>query len=174
MKAHEILHRFSDENADEILAHLYQEDKPAYRACLQVLANRRRLRPVILERKPKPERHAWMRTELARATNNDVSTEILQAWLLGAHRPMICEFLDALHVPHDGQGLLESLPSEPSPEALRAAIDEIFQNHPALPVTAYLLLFPEMDIANWPEFTKILAEDPRLSPRPATTSATTS
>ena len=172
MKAHEILQRFSDQDADEILSHLHQEDKPAYRACLQVLSNRRRLRPVFLERKPKPERHAWMRTELARTANHDVATEILQAWLLGAHRPMICEFLDSLQVPHDGQGLLETLPSEPAPDALRSAIDGIFQNYSALPVTAYLLLFPEMDIANWPEFTKILDADPRLAA--GTTPATTS
>jgi len=163
MKAHEILNQFSDENVGEILTHLHEEDKPAYRACLQLLANRRRLRPVFLERKPKPERHAWMRAELARVGNNDVATEILQAWLLGAHRPMICEFLDALHIPHNGEGLLETLPDEPSPEALKASIDGIFKNHPALPVTAYLRLFPEMDIANWPTFPQILQDDPRLS-----------
>lgn len=163
MKAHEILTPFSDDNAGEILNYLHAEDKPAYRACVQLLANRRRLRPVILERKSKPERHAWMRTELTRPGNNDVATEILQAWLLGAHRPMICEFLDTLQIPHDGQGLLETLPDEPTPEALKKAIDGIFQNHPALPVTAYLLLFPEMDIANWPSFNQILQDDPRLS-----------
>lgn len=166
MKAHEILSHFSDENAGEVLTHLHEEDKPAYRACLQLLANRRRLRPVFLERKPKPERHAWMRVELARSGNNDVATEILQAWLLGAHRAMICEFLDSLQIPHDGQGLLETLPEEPTREALQAAVDGIFLNHPALPVRAYLLLFPEMDIANWPTFTKILQDDPRLAAGP--------
>jgi hypothetical protein len=172
MKAHEIFHQFSDPNAGEILQYLHQQDRPAYRACLQLVANRRRLRPIFLNRKPLPERHSWMKTELSRSSNNDAAAEVLQTWLLGAHRPMICEFLDALDVPHDGQGLLETLPPEPSPDALRAAMDGLFQNHPALPVTAYLLLFPEMDIADWPGFAKILQDDPRFRSEASTPTAT--
>lgn len=171
MKAHDIFRRLSDADAGEILTHLHQEDKPAYRAALEALAGRRRLRPVFLERKPRPERHAWMRTELARPTNHDLATEILQAWLLGAHRPLICQFLDALKVPHDGEGLLESLPPEPPVEDLRAAIDGLFQDHPALPVTVYLFLFPEMDIADWPELSSLLETDPRFA-NPTSAAAT--
>ena len=51
MKAYEILQRFPEEAAGEIFQYLYANDKPAYRACLQVLATRRKLRPIVLERK---------------------------------------------------------------------------------------------------------------------------
>ncbi len=171
MKAHEILHASSDETAGRILYHLYENDKPAYRACLQLLATRRKLRLVILERKARDERHAWIRTELSRKTNDDAATEVLQTWLLGAHQAMICEFLDSLGVTHDGRGLLETLPAEPVPEKLRAAIGNIFQNHPPEAVFTYLHLFAEMDIADWPTLKDILNQDPRLCPAHPTPAA---
>lgn len=171
MKAHEIFHHFSDEAASGIFNHLYENDKPAYRATIQVLANRRKLRTVVLDRKPRSERHTWMRAELARPVNEDASTEILQSWVLGAHQAMVCQFLDSLDVPHDGRGLLETLPAEPTPEKLRAAIDGLFAQHPPEVVFAYLQLFAAMDITEWPNFQQIINEDSRLCPTPQTLAA---
>lgn len=171
MKATEIFHHFSDEAASGVFNHLYENDKPAYRASLQVLANRRKLRPVLLDRKPRPERHAWMRTELARSANEDAATEILQAWVLGAHQPMVCEFLDTLSVPHDGRGLLETLPAEPAEDKLKAAIDGLFAKYPEPAVFAYLHLFASMDITEWPTLQKLITEDSRLCPTPQTLTA---
>lgn len=168
MKAHEIFHHFSDEAASGIFNHLYENDKPAYRQLLLVLANRRKLRTVVLDRKPRPERHSWMRTELARPVNEDAATEILQSWVLGAHQAMVCQFLDSLDVPHDGRGLLETLPAEPAPEKLRAAIDGLFAQHPPEAVFAYLQLFAAMDITEWPNFQQIIDGDSRLCPTPQT------
>lgn len=164
MKAYEILHQFTDENAGEIFQHLYEQDKPAYKACVQVLAARRKLRPVILERKSRAERHAWMRGELAKKINDDASTEVLQTWLLGAHQALICQFLDALNVPHNGNGLLETLPEEPDKAKVLEAIDQLFKNHSTVAVFAYLHLFAEMDIAEWPSLKEILNQDSRLCP----------
>lgn len=164
MKAHEIFHHFSDEAASGIFNHLYENDRKAYRASIQVLANRRKLRTVILDRKPRSERHAWMRSELARTVNEDAATEILQSWILGANQAMVCQFLDELQVPHDGRGLLETLPDEPTPDQLRAAIDNLFAKYPAETVFAYLHLFAAMDITEWPHFQQIINEDPRLGP----------
>ncbi len=171
MKAHEIFHHFSDEAASGIFNHLYENDKPAYRATIQVLANRRKLRTVVLDRKPRSERHSWMRVELARPVNEDASTEILQSWVLGAHQTMVCQFLDALDVPHDGRGLLETLPAEPTTEKLRAAIDGLFAQHAPEVVFAYLHLFAAMDITEWPHFQQIINEDSRLCPTPQTLAA---
>jgi len=171
MKAHEILQQSSDESAGRIFRHLYDQDKPAYRASLQLLASRRKLRPVILERKARDERHAWMRVELSRKANDDAATEVLQTWLLGAHRAMICEFLDRLDVPHNGRGMLDSLPVQPDKEKLQAAISHIFQNHPPGAVAAYLHLFADMDLADWPALKEIFAQDSRLCPAPQTPAA---
>jgi hypothetical protein len=162
MKAHEILQRFADEAAAEIFQHLYANDKRAYRACLQVLAARRKLRPIVLERKTRVERHAWMHNELTRKSNDDAATEVLQTWLLGAHQQLICNFLESLGVAHDGRGLLETLPREPPKNRLLEAIDPLLENHSRLAVIAYLNLFCEMDIADWPTLKQILQEDSRL------------
>lgn len=164
MKAYEILQNLPDDAAGEVFQHLYDNDKPAYKACLQLLASRRKLRPVILERKSRAERHVWLRTELGRKANDDASTEVLQTWLLGAHKALVCEFLDELGVAHNGHGLLETLPTEPSKEKLAAAINHLFEKHPAPAVFAYLHLFAEMDIADWPALKEILAAEPRLAP----------
>jgi hypothetical protein len=162
MKAHEIFQRFPEEAAGEVFQYLYAHDKPAYRACVQVLAARRKLRPVVLERKTRVERHPWMHAELARKGNDDAATEVLQAWLLGAHQQLICSFLESLGVEHDGRGLLETLPPEPQRDRLVKAIDRLLEGQSRPAVIAYLHLFCEMDIAEWPTLKEILNEDPRL------------
>ncbi len=166
MKAHDILSTFSDDTAAQVFQHLYENDKPAYRACLQLLASRRRLRPVILERKSRSERHAWMRTELSRKSNEDASIEVLQTWLLGAHKDLVCGFLDDLGVAHNGHGLLETLPPQPPAAKLEAAVDGLLDRHPEAAVFAYLNLFVEMDIADWPDLKEILNRNPRLCHAP--------
>jgi hypothetical protein len=162
MKAHEIFQRFPEAAAGEIFQFLYTSDKPAYRACLQVLATRRKLRPVVLERKTRVERHAWLHAELARKNNDDAATEVLQTWLLGAHQNLICRFLEDLGVEHDGRGLLETLPPEPERDRLVSAVDGLLENQSRSAVIAYLNLFCEMDIADWPTLKEILNQDSRL------------
>jgi hypothetical protein len=166
MKAYEIVRGFPAEAAAEIFQYLYAEDKRAYRACLQVLATRRKLRPIVLERKTRVERHAWMHNELARKSNDDAATEVLQTWLLGAHRQLVCNFLESLGIEHDGRGLLENLPEEPSKDRLEEAINPLLEKHSRFAVIAYLNLFCEMDIADWPTLKQILREDSRLCPAP--------
>lgn len=162
MKAHEILQRFPDEAAGEIFQYLYTNDKPAYRACVQVLATRRKLRPVVLDRKTRAERSVWMHAELARKSNDDAATEVLQTWLLGAHQQLICGFLESLGIEHDGRGLLNTLPPEPQRERLVEAIDRLLEHQSRFAVIAYLNLFCEMDIADWPTLKEILNQDSRL------------
>ena len=168
MKAHEIVERLPEEAASEIFMYLYQNDKRAYRACLEVLASRRKLRPVILERKIRAERHRWMRAELARKANEDAATEVLQTWLLGAHPQLVCSFLDSLGVPHDGHGLIDTLPLQPAKERLQEAVNRLIEDHPLAAAIAYLNLFCEMDIADWPILKEIIREDSRLclAPQP--------
>lgn len=163
MKAHELIQRLPEQFSADLFQFLYTSDKPAYKACMQILGSRRKLRPIILERKSRDERHAWMRNELTRKSNDDASTEILQTWLFGAYQSMICDFLDALKIPHNGNGLVDSLPPQPPEAELKAAVEQLLQKYPATAVTAYLYLFVEMDIADWPALNEILANDARLS-----------
>ena len=72
---------------------------------IQNLASRRKLRPVFIERKPRPERHLWLQQALSLKSADDIAMQVLQIWLLGAQREMICEFLDSLGIAHDGKGV---------------------------------------------------------------------
>ncbi|GAB4176849.1 MAG: hypothetical protein Fur0032_16920 [Terrimicrobiaceae bacterium] len=154
--------------ADAVLSDLRKTRRDAYRAASTLLASRRKLRPAFLEKKPLPERHRWLVGELTRRSNLDVSTEILQSWLMTSREGMLVAFLDSLKIPHDGKGLIESLPDEPPEADLEAAVDALLQSWPSWEVSVYLNLFCEMDIAQWPRLREIVSR--RLkSPPPSQT-----
>lgn len=163
MTSYEIFGRCSFQLANEIFVYLQEKEKPVYRAVIQNLANQRKLRPVFIERKPKPERHMWLQQALGRKPADDLATQVLQIWLLGAQQPLICEFLDALQIKHDGKGVVDQLPAEPEPDKLQAAVDLTLEHHAAEVVTIYLHLFRMMDDAGWKHLSEILDKDGRLA-----------
>ena len=175
MKASEIFQRLSPTTAEQVFTHLQETDKPTYKAALQTLAAQRKLRPVFVERKPRPERHAWMQAALGRPQGEQIAGNLLQMWLLGSQAPMLCDFLDSLGIPHDEHGGIDSLPDCPPPEKLDAAIDALLAKYPPEAVAAYLHCFQGMDIAGWPPLAEKLASDERLRlpAAPAATAATT-
>lgn len=154
--------------AGDVFQWFHDSDRPGYRTCIGLLAGRRKLRPVFVERKPRDERHAWMKDALSRPANADFAAEILQGWILGAHAKMVLEFLDGLKIEHDGKGLIEALPSEPPAVDLNRAVEGLLANHPAGAVMIYLNLFVGMDLSDWPTLKVLVASDPRLCPDPQT------
>jgi hypothetical protein len=162
MTSYEIFGHCSSQLANEIFAYLQEKEKPVYRAVIENLANQRKLRPVFIERKPKSERHIWLQQALARKPADDLATQVLQIWLLGAQQPLICQFLDALEIKHDGKGVVEQLPPEPEPEKLRAAVDLVLEHYPPEVVTIYLCLFLMMDDAGWKKLREMIESDERL------------
>ncbi len=166
MTAFELFARLSPAETSEIMEWLQENDRSAYKTCAGLLAGRRKLRPVFVERKPKAERNAWMAENLARPANADISTEILQSWILGSHGAMVCGFLDALKIPHDGKGLIETLPAEPPADEVDKAVDQLFSSHPAGAVVVYLNLYVSMDMTEWPHLKSLVTTDSRLCPNP--------
>ena len=162
MKCHEIFDRCSPELANEIFSHLLDHERAVYKAAVRNLATQRKLRPVFVERKPKRERHQWMQQALSRKTADDLAAQVFQIWLLGAERDMICRFLDALSISHDGKGVFEDLPAEPSKEALEKAISELLEKHRNEVVSVYLNVFQAMDEKGWKALEALLESDPRL------------
>ena len=153
----------SPERAAEIFVFLHKDQKPVYKAAIQGLANQRNLRGVFIERKPPNERHPWMKSALSRPVSNTLATHLVQAWLLGAHKPMLCDFLDALEIAHDEDGTVEELPAAPPKEKIAAAVDLLVGKYPAESVAIYLHAFRDMDTSvQWPPLNDILSEDPRL------------
>jgi len=168
MTSHELFARLSPEDAAEVFAWLHENDRAAYKTTAGLLATRRKLRPVFVERKPREERHAWMKDALARPANSDLAAEILQAWTMGANGQMVCSFLDSLKIPHDGKGLLESLPPEPPAADVNRAVDGLFSQFPANAVRVYLNLFTSMEMTEWPGLRTLVSSDSRLCPNPQT------
>ncbi len=163
MKAYQLFQSMSQSLAGDVFTFLHTNEKPVYKAAIQGLANQRNLRAVFVERKPRDERHAWMRAALSRPVSDTLATHLLQAWLLGANKPMLREFLGALDIAHEEDGTVEEIPPCPPKERLQAAIDQLLSKYQAEPVAVYLHAFRDMDSSvQWPALNEILNDNPRL------------
>jgi hypothetical protein len=163
MKSHEIFERMSPELAAQIFTFLQTEQKPVYKAAIQGLANQRNLRGVFVERKPPAERFPWMQAAFGRKISDSLASHVLQAWLLGANKEMLCDFLDSLEIKHSEDGTVEELPAELPKEKIALAVEKLLGKYPPEKVAVYLNAFREMDSAvKWPALDEILSEEPRL------------
>jgi hypothetical protein len=163
MKAHEIFQQMSLALAAEIFSYLQQEQKPVLKAAIQGLAEQRRLRAVFVERKPPNERFAWLQNALGRKVSDAVAAHLLQAWLLGAEKPMLCDFLDALGIKHDDDGTVENLPDSPPKEKLSEVVRQLLARYRAEKVAVYLHAFHDMDsTVSWEPLGEVLREEEQL------------
>jgi hypothetical protein len=163
MKAHEIFQQMSLALAAEIFSYLQQEQKPVLKAAIQGLAEQRRLRAVFVERKPPNERFAWLQNALGRKVSDTVAAHLLQAWLLGAEKPMLCDFLDALGIKHDDDGTVENLPDSPPKEKLSEVVRQLLVRYQAEKVAVYLHAFHDMDsTVSWEPLGEMLREEEEL------------
>lgn len=164
MKSHEIFQRIPPPLAAQIFSFLQMEQKPVYKAAIQGLANQRNLRSVFIERKPPSERHPWMQAALGRGVSDALASHLLHAWLVGAHKEMLCDFLDALEIKHEEDGTVEEIPAAPPKEKIASAASQLLAKYPATEVAVYLHAFRDMDATvQWPALDEILAEEPRLT-----------
>jgi len=163
MRSHEIFQHMSPALAAEIFTFLQTEQKPVYKAAIQGLANQRNLRGVFIERKPPAERFPWMQAAFARKISDSLASHVLQAWLLGANKEMLCDFLDALEIKHADYGTVDELPPEVPKEKIEMAVDRLLGKYRAENVAAYLHAFRDMDnTVQWPALDEVLAEEARL------------
>ena len=65
LKSHELLGFMSPALANDILTFIFEDDKPAYKAALNAVAEAKRVRPVFLERQPRDARNASIIAALA-------------------------------------------------------------------------------------------------------------
>ncbi len=163
MKSYELFQNMSPALATEIFTFLQKEQKPVLKAAISGLANQRNLRAVFVERKPPNERFAWMQNALGRKISDSLGAHLLQAWLLGAQKPMLCDFLDAVGIKRDEDGTVENLPDSPPKVELSKAVDQLVAKYPAEAVAVYLHAFHDMDSeVSWEPLGEVLAEDERL------------
>lgn len=163
MAPHEIFARMTPALASDLLGFLFDKEKKLYKAAIEALAKQRNLRPIFVERKPRNERFAWMHDALSRRNNDAVAANLLQIWLVEAHTPLLCDFLDGLGIEHDENGTVEELPPAPPKEKLTEVIDTLFGKHDPQIVAVYLNTFQALDDeGGWSTLAELLSSDPRL------------
>ena len=160
---YEIFARLSAPVTDQLFGFLIEKEKALYKATIETLAKQRKLREIFVERKPRAERHVWMREVLGKKVNDGVAAHLLQIWLVGAQAPLLCDFLDALEIAHDPNGTIETIPAAPPTEKLLAAVDRVLGQHDPAIVVTYLHAFQALDDSGWPTLEELLRTDPRLS-----------
>src|SRR5262249_30406143 len=163
MKSFEIMEHISPRLAVEILGYLQKEQTSVFKSTVQTLAGQRKLRPIFVERRPPAERYAWIKDALSRKPVDALAAHVLQNWLLGTQKEMLCDFLDSLGIAHEADGTVEQLPESPSKEELERAVDQLLAKYPAENVAVYLQAFYDMDTTvTWPALGELLTQDQRL------------
>jgi hypothetical protein len=161
LASYELLGFMSSNLALDILNFVYESDKPLYRVAVSAVAESRKVRPIFLERQPRPQRHATMIATLTRPALDLVTGNLIRAWLLKKYNGMLVDFLDALQIPHK-EGVVEDLPATMDDAKLKAAVETLAAKYPQEVVAVYLNAFTDMNEVNWPNLKTILEEDQRL------------
>ena len=104
-----------------------------------------------------------MQGALSRKISDTLAAHLLQAWLLGAQKAMLCDFLDSVGIKRDVDGTVENLPDSPPKEKLQEAVDQLVVKYPAEAVAVYLHAFHDMDSeVSWAPLGQVLREDERM------------
>ena len=161
LTSHELFGFMSPSLANDIISFTFEADKPTYRATLNAVAQARHLRPVFLERQPRPQRHATMIASLSRPGLEVAAGGILRAWLLKKYKAMLVDFLNALGIQNE-EGVVDDLPESMDDAKLKSAIDALLAKYPPEAVAVYLNAFNDMNEANWANLKTVLESDSRL------------
>ena len=161
LTSHELIGFMSPALANEIITFLLEAEKPTYRATLSAVAEARHLRPVFLERQPKPQRHATMLATLARPGLDAFAANVIRTWLVKKNKSMLVDFLNALGI-ENNEGVVEDLPSTMDDAKLKTAVDGLLAKYPPEAVAVYLNAFNDMNEANWANLKTMLEGDKRL------------
>ena len=161
LAAHELFAFMSPALATEIIEQFHSTDKETYRSILNSVAEARHVRPVFLERKPRPDRHKAMIESLGRPRLEAMAITALQTWLMKNQTAMLTDYLNALDIKHD-KGSVEELPKSAEDEKLRGAVEALLAKYPHEKVGVYLRAFNDLSQANWPNLAALLENEPRL------------
>jgi hypothetical protein len=145
----------------EILEYTHTNEKDLYRGAITVVAETKKVRPIFLERQPRTERYATMRSVLSRPVASMAADNLIRNWLLKRHKALLIDFLDALGIKHD-QGVVEKVPETMEDDKVKAAVEGLLAKYPHEVVALYLHAFNGMDEARWSNLDELLYTDPRL------------
>jgi hypothetical protein len=162
MTANQLLQAIGSELQNEIVGYMQGEQRPAYRAVIQNLATARKLRPVYVQSKSKAQQAAWLLEQLRLKSNEDVTAQILQIWLLKGQSKMLITFLDAAGIAHNGEGEVEELPEELTEDQAEAGTAALLAAFPEKNVALYLHMFQMQKEGGFAGITAAIDKHPGL------------
>jgi hypothetical protein len=148
--------------AHQILLSAQETQKKLYKTALDIFSKQMGLRPQKVLEMPKVERHLVWQKLLAQGYLEALSFNLVSNWLMQTQSPLLCAWLDALGIPHNGNGVTDHFPPSPSREKLQAAIEQILTKADPKTVSIYLRSFNEIDGVHWPELDQLVSSDQRL------------
>lgn len=161
LTSHELFGFMSPDLATEILIFVRETDKPTYKNTLNAVAQARHVRPVFLERQPRPQRQAAMIATLSKPALEEMAGGLIRVWLVKKYKVMLADFMDALEIKNEA-GVVDDLPSAVDDAKLKSGVDALLAKYPPETVAVYLHAFNDMNEANWANLKTMLESDARL------------
>jgi hypothetical protein len=171
LATHDIWAAIPASQANDILVAVQKSNKKLYRTAVEVMAPRMGVRVPILLEMPKSERHAVWAQILSRPEMEVLSFNLLSTWLIEAHAPLLCAWLDSLGIAHDARGCADHFPETPDAAQFRAGIDTLLKDFDTSLVAIYLRCFNQIDETKWAALDEILRTDSRLALKAEATAA---
>jgi|UniRef100_UPI003783878B hypothetical protein len=162
MRPNQLLQAIGPELRAQIMSYLQTEQRPAYKAVIDSLAPARRLRPAFILEKSRAKQAEWLLEQLNTKSNEEVTAQIFQIWLLKGQADMLITFLDAAEIAHDGKGEVTELPEVIADEKAEAAIAALLAKFPAKQAALYLHMFQQQREGGWLSLTKAIEARPEL------------
>jgi len=162
MTPNQILSAIGSEMQLQLMRYMQDEQRPAYKAIINTLAPQRRLRPTFIYEKSKDKQATWLLDQLRLRTNEGVTEQIFQIWLIKGKVDMLTAFLDGVGITHDGKGEITDLPAEIAEDKAETAVAALLAAHPAKHVAVYLSLFQTQRPGGWSGLTKAIEARPEL------------
>src|SRR5208282_5203016 len=101
LTSHELFGFMSPALAAEIVEFAHESDKPLYKATLAAVAEMRKVRPVFLERQPRPQRNAALLARPAQPVLEPAAGNLIRGCLVNRQRGLLAHFLDVLEFKHE-------------------------------------------------------------------------
>ncbi len=144
------------------MTYLQTEQRATYKAVIESIAPQRRLRPSFILEKSRAKQAEWLVEQLNAKSNEEVTVQIFQIWLLKGQPQMLITFLDAAEIAHDGKGEVDELPEEIADAKAEAAVAALLAQFSAKQAALYLHMFQQQREGGWPSITKAIEARPEL------------
>jgi hypothetical protein len=163
VKSSEIYSAAAPSIVNQMLDWFRANDRNVYKSAVASLAEKRKLRPVFIEKKPLAEQYAWIHKTLKVSACNTIGEHLMQAYLMAGQQSLLAMFCDGMGIPHDGKGsVVGELPDKLDAERLNSTIDRLVELYDPKLLTLYLRCFNLQVDGGWPALSEKLASDPRL------------